>query len=114
MEQARGPKMTAATDAVLRLMLLDPAREMYGLELVRAAGLPTGTIHPILARLEACGWLESRWEDLDPHEAGRPRRRYYRLNPDGVVGAARAVDRRASATARPNRLPRGLVAEGPT
>jgi DNA-binding PadR family transcriptional regulator len=96
------------------LLLLDPAREMYGLELVRAAGLATGTIHPILARLEACGWLESRWEDLDPHAAGRPRRRYYRLSPDGVVGAARAVDRRASVAARPQRLPGGVVAEGST
>ena len=113
MEHARGPKMTAATDSVLRLLLLDPAREMYGLELVRAAGLATGTIHPILARLEACGWLESRWEDLDPHAAGRPRRRYYRLSPHGVVGAARAVNRRASA-ARAQRLPRGVVAEGST
>ena len=114
MEHVRGPKMTAATVSVLRLLLLDPAREMYGLELVRAAGLATGTIHPILARLEACGWLESRWEDLDPHAAGRPRRRYYRLSPDGVVGAARAVDRRASVAARPQRLPGGVVAEGST
>ena len=34
----------------------------------------------ILARLERCGWLESRWEDIEPAEEGRPRRRY-RLSP---------------------------------
>jgi PadR family transcriptional regulator PadR len=50
-------------------------------------------VHPILARLEGCGWIESRWEDQDPHQVGRPRRRYYRPTPDGVVYIARALDR---------------------
>ena len=47
-----------------------------------------------LARLERLGWVESRWEDVDPSEAGRPVRRYYRLTTDGVElardGLARA------------------------
>jgi DNA-binding PadR family transcriptional regulator len=85
--------MTLPTQLVLRALIADPGREMYGLEIGTAAGLASGTIHPILARLEGCRWLESRWEELDPHEAGRPRRRYYRLTPDGIVGAARALDR---------------------
>jgi hypothetical protein len=38
-------------------------------------------------------YAESRWEDRNPHEVGRPRRRYYRLTPDGVVFAARALGR---------------------
>jgi PadR family transcriptional regulator, regulatory protein PadR len=96
-----GPRMTLPTQLVLRAMIADPAREMYGLEIGRAAELASGTIHPILARLESCGWLVSRWEDLEPHDAGRPRRRYYRLTPDGVVGAARALDR--------VRMPRALI-----
>jgi PadR family transcriptional regulator PadR len=33
-------------------MLEDPTQEMYGLQICQAAGLPSGTIHPILARLE--------------------------------------------------------------
>ncbi|TQS29111.1 PadR family transcriptional regulator [Microbispora sp. KK1-11] len=76
--------MTMPTQLVLRALLEDPTREMYGLEICGAAGLPSGTIHPILARFEGIGWLESRWEDLDPSEEGRPRRRYYRLTPEGV------------------------------
>ncbi len=48
---------------------------------------------PILARLEACGWVTSRWEDQDPHHLGRPVRRYYRLTPDGVVFAVRALNK---------------------
>ena len=88
-----GPKMTLPTQLVLRAMIAEPTKEMYGLEIGQAAELASGTIHPILARLEGCGWLESRWEDTDPHQQGRPRRRYYRLTPDGIVYAARALDR---------------------
>lgn len=88
-----GPRMTLPTQLVLRALIADPTREMYGLEIGRLAELPSGTIHPILARLEGCGWLESRWEEVDPKQEGRPRRRYYRLTPDGIVYAARALDR---------------------
>lgn len=76
--------MTIPTQLVLRAMLAEPTREMYGLQICAAAGLPSGTIHPILARLEHWGWLESRWENADPAEQGRPRRRYYRLTEDGA------------------------------
>ena len=58
---------------------------------LRAGGLPSGTIHPILARLEGLGWLESRWEDAIPREKGRPRRRYYRLSQDGAERARIAL-----------------------
>jgi PadR family transcriptional regulator PadR len=104
--------MTLPTQLVLRAMIAEPTREMYGLEIGQAAELASGTIHPILARLEACGWLESRWEDLDPHKAGRPRRRYYRLTPDGVVHAARALDRVRTPASLLTRLNPGLASGG--
>jgi DNA-binding PadR family transcriptional regulator len=85
--------MTFPVQLVLRALLEDPARERYGLELGQAAGLRSGTIHPILARLECVGWLQSSWEQVDPREQGRPRRRYYRLTPDGVVLARDALAR---------------------
>ena len=92
--------MTRATQLVLRALVADPSREMYGLQIGQEAGLASGTIHPILARLEACGWLQSWWEDLGQEAVGRPRRRFYRLTPDGAVSAARALGR---AEARPAR-----------
>jgi PadR family transcriptional regulator len=85
------PRMTVQTQLVLRALLQDPTHERYGLELSTASGLPSGTIHPILARLEKLGWLESRWEDIDPIREGRPRRRYYRLSPDGAEYARTAL-----------------------
>lgn len=86
-----GPKMTIPTQLVLRALLEHPTHEVYGLEIGAAAGLASGTIHPILARLEALGWIESRWEDIDPAREGRPRRRYYRLSSDGAASARSAL-----------------------
>ena len=87
------PRMTLQTLLVLRALLEDPSRELYGLELCDRAGLASGTIHPILARLELAGWVRSRWEEVDPREEGRPRRRYYSLSPDGAQPARLAVAR---------------------
>ena len=95
--------MTIPTQLVLRALLEDPTRELYGLEVGAAAGLPSGTVHPILARLEGLRWLESRWEEIDTRAAGRPARRYYRLTADGVQ-SARAALARAYRPARVTRL----------
>src|SRR4051812_25426696 len=83
--------MTIPTQLVLRALLADPTREMYGVEIGDIAELPSGTVHPILARLEAAGWLESRWEEIDVRQAGRPARRYYRLTSEGVTSARDAL-----------------------
>lgn len=93
MPRGSEPRTTLPMLLVVREMLAEPTREMYGLEICKAADLPSGTLHPILARLERCGWLESRWEDIEPAEEGRPRRRYYRLSPYGAERARAALDR---------------------
>ena len=72
MSKTSGPRMTLPTQLVLRALLAEPTREMYGLQVCAEAGLPSGTIHPILARLEHLGWAESRWEDIDAHQEGGP------------------------------------------
>ncbi len=91
MSKRPGPRMTLPTQLVLKVLLAEPAQEMYGLEICQAAGLPSGTIHPILARLEGLGWLQSRWEDASPQEEGRPRRRYYFWSKDGAERARIAL-----------------------
>ena len=85
--------MTIPTQRVLEALLADPQRELYGLEIGDAAGLRSGTVHPILARLEGYGWLASRWEDIDASAEGRPPRRYYTLTADGVQAARAALAR---------------------
>jgi PadR family transcriptional regulator, regulatory protein PadR len=100
MTENRTPRMTIPTQLVLQALLTNPTKELYGVEIGTAAGLPSGTVHPILARLETVGWLTSRWEDIDPRAEGRPARRYYQLTPNGLA-LARAALARASTTARP-------------
>jgi DNA-binding PadR family transcriptional regulator len=102
--------MTLPTQLVLTALVTDPDRERYGAELGREAGLPSGTVHPILARLEGLGWITSSWEDVDPSEVGRPARRYYRLTGTGL-DAARSALARAS---RPRVTSLGPVPAGPS
>jgi len=83
--------MTISTQLVLRALLADPKAELYGVEIGDAAGLPSGTVHPILARLEGLGWVTSRWEDIDPSVEGRPARRYYGIDPNGEAAARNAL-----------------------
>ncbi|GAA1606835.1 hypothetical protein GCM10009804_73530 [Kribbella hippodromi] len=56
-----------------------PDEHLYGLALSEHTGLKSGTLYPVLARLERASWITSDWEEVDPREAGRPRRRYYHL-----------------------------------
>ncbi|MFB9543701.1 PadR family transcriptional regulator [Micromonospora sagamiensis] len=102
-------RMTLQVQLVLRALLQDPERELYGLEIVDSTGLPPGTIYPILARLEAAGWVESRWEVIDQQAEGRPRRRYYRLPPDGRTQARSAL---AAADARRRTRTRTVTTPG--
>ena len=107
--QPPGPRMTLPTQLVLRALLAEPTREMYGLQVCAEAGLPSGTIHPILARLEGLGWLESYWEDVNTHKEGRPRRRYYKLTEDGAERARISLARAATSVSSLAALRPGLA-----
>lgn len=84
-------RMTIPLQLVLQVLLEDPEQEMYGLQIGDAAGLASGTVHPVLARLEGHGWISSRWEDIDPSAEGRPARRYYKLTGQGATDARAAL-----------------------
>ena len=67
----------------------------YGADIVEATGLGGGTIYKTLSRLERRGWITGTWEDPEVAEAEkRPRRRFYRLTPEGETATADA-ERRA-------------------
>ena len=87
-----GPlRVTMNVVKVLRVLLEDPTAKYYGLEIGKAAGLSGGSLYPLLLRLERTGVLDSDWEDVDPSEAGRPRRRLYWLTSDGAEYARRTL-----------------------
>jgi DNA-binding PadR family transcriptional regulator len=72
-------RITATVGKVLRVFLDDVAEPRYGYELMQRTGLASGTVYPILARLEAAGWLISDVEDIEPDAEHRPARRFYRI-----------------------------------
>ena len=70
------------TRLLLTTMLEQPRAWYYGYELSKATGLSSGTLYPLLMRLNDRGLLESRWQE--PQRAGRPARHAYRLSGRGV------------------------------
>lgn len=53
----------------------------HGYDLMAQAGVKSGTLYPLLIRLEAQGLLEARW--VESPQAGRPPRHVYRLTGAG-------------------------------
>lgn len=93
--------MSLQTLKVLGAFFSAPREELSGADIARTTKLATGSLYPILLRLEDAGWLTSSWESESPHELGRPRRRYYRLT---ALGAARAKAAYAELPLRMGRL----------
>jgi DNA-binding PadR family transcriptional regulator len=83
--------MTIQTIKVLGAFGSHPEEGLSGAGIARATGLQSGTLYPILSRLEQAGWLESEWEDGDPSSLGRPRRRLYRITAFGARSAQAAL-----------------------
>jgi PadR family transcriptional regulator, regulatory protein PadR len=81
-------RISLQTLRVLEAFLENPADELAGADVQKRSGLASGTLYPILLRLESAGWFVSRWEAIDPAAAGRPRRRLYRLTPNGLTRAS--------------------------
>jgi DNA-binding PadR family transcriptional regulator len=85
------PRLTQPTLKVLRFLLEKPREGRSGAEMSKATKVGSGTLYPMLARLEAAGWLSSKWEVIDPREVGRPRRRFYKLTAVGQNSARAAL-----------------------
>jgi PadR family transcriptional regulator PadR len=75
------PRLSPETRRVLERFLERPTDWQYGYSLSRETGLSSGTLYPILMRLEKHRLLEARWVTT---EKGVPPRHTYRLTPDGL------------------------------
>jgi len=66
----------------------------HGFDVIDATGLASGTVYPILRRLERETLVWAQWEDAAiAHEEQRPPRRYYELTPAGKAVLETAVVR---------------------
>ena len=55
---------------MLEAFLADPTLSLSGAEVHQQSGIASGTLYPILLRLESAGWFVSRWESVDPSSRG--------------------------------------------
>lgn len=74
-------RVTPATLDVLEV-LINADGPVHGYRITRQAGRPSGTVQPILDRLEKHGWVSSEREIRNP-VAGRPPRRLHQLTKEG-------------------------------
>jgi PadR family transcriptional regulator PadR len=66
----------------------------YGFDIMDATGLPSGTVYPILRRLDREGLLKSAWEKAAAAQREqRPPRRYYEITAAGEAMLHDAVSR---------------------
>lgn len=86
-------RMTTATRQVLAVLAQAAStEEMYGLRICQQTGLGSGTVYPVLDRLERAGWITGRWETRQP--AGRPKRRRYTVTETGRGAYRRFLEAR--------------------
>lgn len=74
-------RITHATALILQALA---SGSRHGFQIMEVTGLPSGTVYPVLRRLEREKAVASEWEDeSDARAQGRRRRRVYRLERTG-------------------------------
>lgn len=88
---AKQVRITGPTLKALAMFLELHPKQLSGADIMNEKKILSGTLYPMLDRLEAAGWLESEWEKIDPAKAKRPRKRLYHLTAYGVAQAKREI-----------------------
>jgi DNA-binding PadR family transcriptional regulator len=90
------PLLTYTSASVARVLIKNPSREHYGVQIYRDAGVAPGTVYPMLEEWSRRGWLSYREETAD--EARKrgskgPPRRYVRLTRRGLTALTEYIQR---------------------
>ena len=103
-------RLTYPTALVLQALL---DGHHHGFDIMDATGLPSGTVYPILRRLDAEGCVRSRWEkDGVARKEQRPPRRYYELTAGGRHAGRRGEGARPSRWRMPASACSAVESEG--
>jgi DNA-binding PadR family transcriptional regulator len=77
----------------LRARRRKPLGARYGFDIMDATGLPSGTVYPVLGRLERDGYVRSKWESHSvAQREKRPPRRYYEITASGARALADSAE----------------------
>lgn len=96
-----GKKLTELEFLLLNVLRVTGATHPYhlGREVEQRGGtgfVSLGALYKALHRLEEAGYVESEWENVDPREAKRPKRRIYRILGLGEAAVKAATETRAA------------------
>jgi PadR family transcriptional regulator PadR len=83
--------LSHSTLKIIQVFLAEPGEEFCGSDLMDRADVSPGVVYPFLVKWEEEGLLKSRWEEQDPHDLGRPRKRFYELTRTGKTKARDAL-----------------------
>jgi PadR family transcriptional regulator PadR len=100
----RSRSLSPAARRVLAALVQAGSTGRHGYDLCREAEIKSGTLYPLLIRLEAQGYLLADWQASEVQ--GRPPRHVYRLTAAGC----RLADAHAAAGAGGEVLPAGRLA----
>jgi PadR family transcriptional regulator, regulatory protein PadR len=65
----------------------------HGFDIMDHTGLPSGTVYPVLGRLERDGYVRSKWESQTvAQREKRPPRRYYEITASGSRALVASVE----------------------
>lgn len=100
---SRNRSLSDHATRILAVLLGAQGTWSYGYELAKLANVKSGTLYPLLMRLEARGYLEAEWQQ--PTERGRPPRHGYRLTVEGL----RLARENLPSVSANHRVPSGAV-----
>ena len=78
-------RSSTQTLSIFEALLARPRAWRHGYDLSVVTELKSGTLYPVLMRLNDRGFLDSKWEESEL--PGRPPRRMYRLTAAGIAHA---------------------------
>lgn len=85
------PRITLPTAIVLHCVVHG---YRHGFDIIEVSGLRSGTVYPVLRRLEDAGLLKSKWERVERARAEqRPPRRIYQITGSGAEALDEALAR---------------------
>jgi len=85
----RSRRLSQQTIQVLGALAEKRGGWLYGLQIAAATELKSGSLYPILIRLDERGLLESKWTESE--HPGRPARHAYRITGAGRAALAEAL-----------------------
>jgi PadR family transcriptional regulator, regulatory protein PadR len=95
---------TKATGAFLKglaVFVNNPSDQFSGIDICHKTGMKSGTVYPLLIKMEENGWLESEWEDIDPRKEGRPKRHFYKITRGGLIHGTKLLEKHRPPIAKP-------------